>query len=152
AVAPDAAAARLAQQGDQAVHAPLAVDDEGRDGLRRRYPQPTAPAGLLPARLVDMLDRGRTHGSQGFGVGTLQGLAHFLRQVGNRADGDRHLEERLGDLFLAPLADVVAARQVAQRGGQAGTNTMLLDGSWDGGVGLPATARTGAGMALVFDN
>ncbi len=96
AVVGDDALGRLAQQRSQPVPAAAGVDQEGGYRVRGRHPQPTELAGLLPAGLVDVLDRRLPGGRQRLGVGRGQGGAHLRLQVADGAQGQRHLEDGLG--------------------------------------------------------
>jgi hypothetical protein len=108
------------------------------------------PAGLLPAGLIDVLDRGLSHRLQGLGVARAQGSAYLPLQVADGAQGQRHLEDGLGDLLQAALSDVVTAGQGGQGGGQARADAVGLDCGWDGGVAERAATQGGAVVPLVL--
>ena len=117
----------LAQQRRQGVPAAVGVDQEGRHRARRRHPQPAQRPGQLPTGLIDVLDGGGADDVHGLGVGRGQGFAQLRLQVRHRAHSDGHVEDVLGDLLQAALADAVAAGQVAQGGGQAGADAVGLE-------------------------
>src|SRR3954452_1042759 len=73
-----------------------------------------------------------------------QRRAEFLLPVGDRAQRDRHLEERLDDLFEAALADLMAAGQVAGGGGQRRADAVPAVLSGEGLPGDFAAARAEA--------
>src|SRR5947209_7090612 len=64
------------------------------------------------------------------------------------AQGERDAEDDLGDVLQPALADVVAAAEVAQHGGQARAEGVGADLGRDGLAGDVSAAGAGAGVAL----
>ena len=126
------------------------MDDEGHHRGRGRRPQPAAVPSQLPARLIDVLDRGLAHGLDRLGVGRSQRGAGLLGQVAHRAQRQRHVEDVFGQLLQAALAEVVAAGQVGQGGGQARADAVGLEVGRDGGVVEGAAAGAGAEVPAIL--
>src|SRR6516162_943271 len=141
-----------AQQGGQAGHAATAVDQKQGGRLRRRCPQPTQLAGLLPARLVAVLDRRLADGPRRFVIGTLQSGTHLRLQAWDRSQGDGSGKNGVTDFFDGTFTQAVTAREVGQRRRQTRTNTMCTHRCGDDRLGELATVGTGAGMPLMFVN
>ena len=104
--------------------------------------------GLLPARLVHVLDRGRAHRLGDLLVGRRQGFAQLPLQGGDAAQRERDAEDDLGDLLQPAVTDVVAALQVAQHGRQTRAEGVGADLGGDGLAGDVAAAGAGPGVAL----
>lgn len=83
-------------------------------------------------------------------MGHRQGSAHFLFQVTDRAQGDRHAQDRLDKFLDAPPAGVQDAAKKRQRGTQARTTDLVADLVGNRGPIEIPTVGTGAGMRLVL--
>src|ERR1019366_9145638 len=85
-----------------------------------------------------------------FGVSGLQSVAHFLFEVADGTQGDRHLENGFADFLDAAFADVGAAAEVAQGSAQTWTNALAAEFLGDQSAVEVATTSTGAGVPLVL--
>src|ERR1700722_10933079 len=124
------------------------MDDEADDRGRGRSPQPAFAASFFPAGFIDVLDRSLLHRLLSFGVSGLQRAAPFLFEVGDGAQGNRHLENGFANFLDAAFADVGVAAEIAQGGGQTWTNGMAPKSLGDQSVVEVATASTGAEVPL----
>jgi hypothetical protein len=70
--------------------------------------------------------------------------------MADTAQGQRHVKDRLGDLFDTATADAVTADQVGEGGGQTGAEAVPAEVGGDGGVrdGLAGGAGTGVPLVL----
>src|SRR5437660_779527 len=97
-----------------------------------------------------MLAGGLLHALLSLGMSGLQGAAHFLFQVGDGAQGDRHLKHGFADFLDAAFAHVGTAAEIAQSRTQAWADAVAAEFFGDRGMGNLATAGAGAAVPLVF--
>ena len=95
------------------MDASVGMDNEADDRGRGRRPQPAFVAGLFPTGFIDVLNRGLLHHLLGLGVSGLQSRAHLLFEIGDFAQGDRHLENGFTNFFNAAFADVRTCAEIA---------------------------------------
>src|SRR5207237_9036450 len=88
AVRADCAVNGPAQQGIQTFRTATSMNDESAGLPGGRRPQPALLAGLFPACLVHLLDRGLAYGGQGLAVRWRQGGDGFLFASADAAPRD----------------------------------------------------------------
>ena len=150
AIATDDAVDRLAQQGLKALEVSSQVNHEEGHRRGRRRPEPAFLPLLAPAGLVGVLHRGVTDRRLGLLVRRGQGGTRLRFERDDGAQGDRHLEDGLDDLFHAASADVMTAAEVRHHRGQARPDDMGADLRGDRGTIEVATAGAGARVPLVL--
>src|SRR5271157_3422540 len=149
-VATDNAGDGIAQQGLQALEAAPEVNHEEGHRRGRRRPQPALLSLLAPAAFVSVLHRGLPDRLLCLLIRTGEGSGGLSLERGDRAQGDRHLENGLDDLFHSPSADVMTAAEVRHHRGQAWADDMGADLRGDLAAIEVATAGAGARVSLVL--
>jgi len=150
AVATDNAGDRIAQEGLQALEAAPEVNHEEGHRRGRRRPQPALLSLLAPTAFVSVLHRGLSDRLLCLLIRTGEGSGGLSLERGDRAQGDRHLENGLDDLFHSPSADVMTAAEVRHHCGQAWADDMGADLRGDIAAIEVATAGAGARESLVL--
>lgn len=137
----------------------MAIEEANRPRIVPRYQHGIDPilfsigvaaAGLFPTCLIDMFGRRLLHRLLSLGVGGRQGDAHFLFQIADGAQGDRHVQDRLDEFLNASPAGMQDAAEKGQRGRQAGTTNVVADVVGNLSPGDVAAVETGAGMRLIL--
>ena len=134
------------QQRLQSILAAFGMDLEYNDTHRGRRPKPTQLTALRPPCFIHVLNGCGAHGGQCFGMWIFQGLTHFFFKSRHAAQGNRQIENSLGNLLNGALAAMASSSQVRQCGCKIRSDSMIADALGDFlARDLPATG-TSAGI------
>src|ERR1022692_1774288 len=138
----------LAQQRGQTRGTARGSDDKASYPGRGSAPQPTLLAGLLPPGFIDILGFSFLDRDLGLAMGVRQRSTHFLFEVADRAQRDRHFADGLNKLLDTTFAGVQNTAQKTHGRCESGTTNVGANVLRDFRPSDLAAIGTGAAMGL----